>query len=138
VARGFLMVLDEWQSPEGQRFPIAPLRAVTEVAVVDVYGQASVVDPADYRLRPDSFEPMLRPRRSCLPRVPEGGSVELRFEAGFGADFAAVPDDLKQAVMLLAAHYYEYRDETGLSEGCMPFGVTSLISRYRPVRMGLG
>ena len=40
--------------------------------------------------------------------------------------------------MLLASHYYEYRDETALSQGCMPFGVTSLIARYRPIRLGLG
>ena len=43
--------------------------------------------------------------------------------------------DLAQAVMLLAAHYYEYRDETALAEGCMPFGVASLIERYRIVRL---
>ena len=42
------------------------------------------------------------------------------------------------AVLLLAAHYFEYRDETALSDGCMPFGVTSLIQRYRTVRFSLG
>ena len=38
--------------------------------------------------------------------------------------------------MLLASHYYEFRHETTLSEGCMPFGVTSLIERYRVMRLG--
>lgn len=137
IVRSFLLTLDGWQNPVGQRLPIAPVRSVTEVAIVDVYGQATVVEPTDYRMKSDSFDPALRPMHASLPGVPAGGSVEIRFDAGFGEDFTAVPDDLKQAVMLLAAHYYEYRDETGLSEGCMPFGVTSLISRYRPVRMGL-
>jgi len=41
-------------------------------------------------------------------------------------------------VLLLAAHYYEYRDETALGEGCMPFGVSSLIERYRTVRLFAG
>jgi uncharacterized phiE125 gp8 family phage protein len=36
---------------------------------------------------------------------------------------------------MLAAHYYEYRHEMGLSGGCMPFGVSSLIERYRTVRL---
>jgi uncharacterized phiE125 gp8 family phage protein len=52
--------------------------------------------------------------------------------------FDLLPADLQQAVLLLAAHYYEYRDEQSLGEGCMPFGVTSLIARYRALRMGLG
>ncbi|SNT38036.1 phage conserved hypothetical protein, phiE125 gp8 family [Antarctobacter heliothermus] len=75
---------------------------------------------------------------TSLPSVPTGGTVEIRFDAGYGATFDAVPEDLKQAVLMLAAHYYEYRSDVALSQGCMPFGVTSLIARYRPVRMGLG
>ncbi len=38
-------------------------------------------------------------------------------------------------MLLLAAHYYEYRHETALGGGCMPFGVTSLTERYRTVRL---
>lgn len=137
IARGFVLTLDGWRDAGGQRLPIAPVRSISEVAIVDAYGQATVVDPTEYRLKPDTFVPTLRPIRTTLPGVPQNGSIEIRFEAGFGDGFEAVPDDLKQAVMLLAAHYYEYRDETALSDGCMPFDVTSLISRYRPVRMGL-
>ena len=49
-----------------------------------------------------------------------------------------LPADLGQAVLLLAAHYYEFRHETQLGDGCMPFGVTSLIERYRTVRVFAG
>ncbi len=52
--------------------------------------------------------------------------------------WSEVPPDLQQAVFMLGAHYYEYRHETSLSDGCMPFGVTSLIERYRTVRIGMG
>ena len=51
-------------------------------------------------------------------------------------DFTSL--NLAQAVLLLAAHYYDYRAETALGQGCMPFGVTSLIARYRPLRVGFG
>lgn len=81
--------------------------------------------------------PRLMPAGGTLPGLPEGGAVEVRFSAGFGA-WGDLPADLAQAVLLLAAHYYEYRDETALAEGCMPFGVTSLIARYRRLRVGLG
>lgn len=137
ISRGFLMTLENWSSAEGQRLPVAPVQSVTEVALVDAFGAATIVDPGDYRLQKDAFDPKLRPMATFLPTVPSGGSVEVRFDAGYGATFDAVPEDLKQAVLMLAAHYYEYRSDTALSQGCMPFGVTSLIARYRPVRVGL-
>ncbi|MCX8227300.1 MAG: head-tail connector protein, partial [Sulfitobacter sp.] len=58
--------------------------------------------------------------------------------AGYGATWGQVPADLQQAVFLLAGHYYEFRHETNLSDGCMPFGVSSLIERYKPMRLGFG
>ena len=58
--------------------------------------------------------------------------------AGFATGWDELPADLAQAVLLLAAHYYEYRNETALSDGCMPFGVTSLVQRYRPMRIAPG
>ena len=62
----------------------------------------------------------------------------IGFVAGFGAAWGDVPADLRQAVLMLATHYYEYRHDTSLSSGCMPFGVTSLLERYRPVRLHMG
>ncbi|WP_323770061.1 head-tail connector protein [Antarctobacter sp.] len=137
VTRGFLVTLDAWTAPDSQRLPVAPVQAITEVALVDAYGIATIVDPTSYRLQKDAFDPRLRPMATSLPSVPTGGTVEIRFDAGYGPTFDAVPEDLKQAVLMLAAHYYEYRSEMALSQGCMPFGVTSLIARYRPVRVGL-
>ena len=45
------------------------------------------------------------------------------------------PPDLAQAVLLLAAEYYENRSEAGVSEGGLPFGVVTLIERWRTVRV---
>ncbi len=137
ITRGFLLTLNAWKTTSDQPLPLAPVSSITEIALVDAFGVASVVNPANYRLQADAFQPRVRPLVSSFPDVGDNGSVEIRFQAGYGATFDAVPDDLKQAVLLLAAHYYEYRDETALGQGCMPFGVTSLIARYRPVRIGL-
>ena len=81
---------------------------------------------------------MLRPAGALLPVVPTGSSLRLRFTAGYAEAWEELPADLGQAVLLLAAHYYEYRNETALSDGCMPFGVTSLVQRYRPLRLAPG
>ena len=73
-----------------------------------------------------------------MPSIPTAGAVVVTFQAGFGEVWGDIPADLRQAVMLLAAHYYEYRNETSLSDGCMPFGVSSLIERYKVMRIGSG
>ncbi|KAA8609696.1 hypothetical protein AL036_02920 [Salipiger aestuarii] len=138
ITRGFVWTLSQWRDPQAAVFPIAPVSAVSQLAIVDRFGAATVSDTGAYRLEADGMAPRLRPQASVLPCVPEGGAAEIRFTAGYGAAFEDIPADLAQAVLLLAAHYYEYRDETSLSQGCMPFGVTSLIARYRPMRMGFG
>lgn len=138
MIRGFVWTLHGWRDPGAQVLPVAPVVAIAQLALVDRFGVAEVVDPARYRLETDMTAPRLMPVGAALPTVPPGGSVELRFDAGYGAAFGDLPADLAQAVLLLAAHYYSYRDETALGQGCMPFGVTSLLARYRPMRIGLG
>ncbi len=50
-----------------------------------------------------------------------------------------MPADLRQAVFLLAAHYYENRSRRrGRCSGSMPFGVLVLIEAYRTARIGGG
>jgi uncharacterized phiE125 gp8 family phage protein len=83
--------------------------------------------------------PLLQPTALLLPTIDTGGMVEIEFAAGFGAAWEAVPPDLGQAVLLLAAHYYEHRNdatEAGLTQ--MPFGVSALIARFRRLRVGPG
>ncbi|MBV2361329.1 head-tail connector protein [Thalassococcus sp. CAU 1522] len=136
VRRTFLLTLDAWRDPAGQSLQIAPVESIVQVALVDRTGAATILTADRYRLQADSQQPMLRPTGALLPTIPGGGRAEIRFDAGFAADFGGLPADLAQAVLMLAAHYYEFRHETALGEGCMPFGVTSLISRYRPLRAG--
>jgi uncharacterized phiE125 gp8 family phage protein len=138
LVRDFLLSLHRWRDVTGQVLPIAPVQTVTQITLVDAFGAGSVISADRYMLVADGEAPRLAPVGACLPSIPEHGSVELRFEAGMAAVFGDLPADMAQAVMLLAAHYYEYRDETALGQGCMPFGVTSLIARYRPVRLGFG
>ena len=138
IARDFLCVLSRWRDVTGQALPIAPVVSVTQVALVDRFGGSVAVDADRYVVTADADAPELCPVGAVLPPVPEHGTAEIRFRAGMAGAFGDLPADLAQAVMLLAAHYYEYRDDTALSQGCMPFGVTSLIARYRPMRLGFG
>jgi len=138
ISREFIYTVTFWRKAEAQNLPVAPINAVGAVEIRDAADVAEVVDPGDYRLVQDGQAPMLRATGSLLPVIPTGGSAVIGFTAGYAVDWAGLPADLAQAVMLLAAHYYEYRNETALSQGCMPFGVTSLIERYRVMRIGTG
>lgn len=138
ITRQFSLSLHQWRDRAGQVLPLAPVSVVSEVALIDTSGAETIVDVALYRLLQDSQTPQLCPTGSLLPAVVTGGALRITMTAGMAADWGALPADLGQAVLLLAAHYYQYRDDTALSGGCMPFGVTSLIERYRVVRFGLG
>jgi len=138
IARDFTWTLSYWRDRSGQGLPVAPVGSVSSVTLVDVAGATTLVDAATYRLEADSQCPRLRPIASLLPMVPANGEVRISFNAGMSVDWGGLPADLGQAVLLLAAHYHEFRHETALSDGCMPFGVTSLIQRYRLVRISLG
>ena len=138
IERDYSWSLNGWRDPAGEVLPVAPVQAIGSVTLTDAAGAEAVAAAAAFRLERDTQRPRLRPAGTCLPTVPKGGSVKIAFSAGMSADWGGLPADLGQAVLLLAAHYYEYRDETVLGAGCMPFGVTSLIQRYRTVRFGAG
>ena len=108
---------------------------ISSVVLVDRAGTRTDVDVDAYWLERDLHCPRLRAVGAQLPTVPHAGMAEVMLTAGYGPAWTDIPADLRQAVLLLAAHYYEYRDETALSEGCMPFGVASLIERYKVVRL---
>ena len=135
IARIFGWEVPRWRDPHGQALPVAPVSEILSLTLRDASGYEDPADPATYRLERDTHRPRLIPVGTCLPYVPRGGAAVLRFVAGYGQAWGDLPADLGQAVLLLAAHYYEYRNETALGNGCMPFGVTSLIERYRTVRL---
>lgn len=138
IERTFTLTFNNWRSRTALVLPVAPVCAIEQVELQDPQGLANEITAETFRLVPDTQRPVLRPVGGVLPHIAEGGEVRVVFRAGMAADWGELPADLVQAVLMLATHYYEYRSDTGLGEGCMPFGVSSLIQRYRPVRIGIG
>jgi uncharacterized phiE125 gp8 family phage protein len=136
--RGFLWTLSKWQGVDAQALPVAPVTALNRVTRVARDGVEADVDLDTLRLVRNLQQPCIVSLGTMLPAIAQAGNVDIRFSAGWGANWDDIPSDLRQAVLLLAAHYYEFRSETSLSDGCMPFGVTSLIERYKTIRLGFG
>lgn len=135
VERAFSWTLTRWRDPSGQPLPVAPVVGVTSLILRDRADDEELIDPALYRLEADAQRPVLRPSGTSLPSIPAGGVAEIGFNAGYSQDWGGLPSDLGHAVTLLATHYYENRDVSGGSDRAMPFGVNSLIERYRTVRL---
>lgn len=137
LARSFLWTVARWREDASQALPVAPVRLIESVTLRDAEGSETAVDAVAWSLLRDAQRPRLVGRFGRnLPRIPRGGSATLRLVAGFGATWEDVPADLRQAVFLLAGHYYESRIETSARGGSMPFGVLALIEAYRATRIG--
>lgn len=134
ILRRFRWQFAHWRDGEGQAMPVAPVAAVLGVSLIQVCGLAVPVDPARWCLVPDAMRPRLRGVGLLLPQPAAGGRVEVEFDAGFGP-WAAVPGDLAQAVLLLAAQLWEHRHEVGGREAGLPLAVAALIERWRTVRV---
>ena len=138
IERDFSWTLNGWRDETGQALPVAPVSALLDVIFVSRLGVEHPLAAHFYKLEQDMQRPKLTPVAGVLPQVPTGGAVRIGFRAGYGATWDELPADLGQAVLLLAAYYYEYRNESSVGEGYMPFGVSSLIERYRTVRLFAG
>lgn len=135
ISRRFLWQLEDWRSGSEQALPVAPVTELVSVTLVDGADVSAVIDPARYKLVQDTHRPKLVATGSALPLVPMAGRAEVVFDAGFGASWAAVPADLAQAVLLLATEFYDNRHDSGQRNGGLPFGVVTLIERWRTVRV---
>lgn len=134
MQRQFSWALTRWSDSSAQTLPVAPVGRIISITVADASGAETIIDPEKYAFEADSHRPRIVSLTGTLPRVSAAGNLTIVFEAGFGASWDDIPADLRQAVLLLAAHYYENRSNTSGAGGIVPFGVMSLIEPYRTIR----
>ncbi len=138
IEREFNWTLTAWRDARRQPLPVAPVSAISGVVITAISGVETVIDPDRWYLEPDLQRPSLHPVGTCLPALPQGTSVTISMLAGFGPDWDDLPDDLSQAVMMLAAHFYEFRFDVSRAAPPFPTNVLALIAPYRTVRMFIG
>lgn len=135
LLRDFTWRLARWRDGYAQRLPIAPIAALHGVVLIDRAGAETPVAADRIRLETDSARPRLVAAGSALPAIPSGGAVQIAFSAGFGAAWGDIPADLRQAVLLLSAQYYESRDTGGADPD---FAIAALLEPWRDLRLGGG
>ncbi len=135
MERRFRWTVEDWRDPAEVALPVAPVSGIVSVTLVDAAGGETVLAPTTWRLVTDLHRPRLAGAGSALPAIPTDGQGVVEFDAGFGAAWSDVPADLQQAVLLLAAEFYEHRHDDGASAPGLPFGVVTLIERWRQIRI---
>ena len=135
MTRRFKLTLPDWRDLSEQALPVAPVGAIVSVTLVDAALDSTVVAAGRYRLVQDTHRPKVAATSYLLPAVPVDGKIEVVFDAGFGATWAEVPPDLQQAVMMMAAQYYEHRNQFAETTPGLPYPVQALIERWRIVRV---
>jgi uncharacterized phiE125 gp8 family phage protein len=130
------LALDRWPASGTALLKVHPLRAVLSVTLYGSEGEASVLAPESYQV-----DALSRPARIHVDTAPPAlramNGVEIDFSAGFGETGADVPDLLRRAILLLVAHWYEFRAGFGPSDQPVsyPAGYGRLIAFYRAGRL---
>jgi uncharacterized phiE125 gp8 family phage protein len=111
-----------------ERLPVAPVRAITDVAAVDSSGGVLPLASATYGVDVDSTgDGWVR------VTLPNGTSrVRVSGSAGIADEENGVPEPIRQGVLRLVAHLFTARDG---SDGEPPAAVTALWRPYRRMRL---
>ena len=133
VTQSWRLIRDVW--PADGRVPIlpVPLRSVTAARVYRLDGSMQSIDAGTY-IAETAAAPAVLWFKAPPPapgRVVAG--IEIDITAGYGDTAADVPADLRQAIRLLVAHWYENRGmiAAGQTVGLLPASVNAMLAPYR-------
>lgn len=136
IEQKWRLALDEWPREGCVAIPLHPVREILSVTAYGSEGEASLIDPSACQADLAS-----RPARLHLEGPPGAlramNGIEIDFAAGFGEAATDVPDLLRRAIVLLVAHWYEFRSGFGPADQPVsyPAGYERMIAPYRRRRL---
>jgi uncharacterized phiE125 gp8 family phage protein len=134
ISQGWSCFRDSWPVGHSLELPLSPVIALGDVKVYGEDDTAAAIDPAHYFLDNVSRPPrlVLRDGRIWPPPGRAANGIEIEVTAGFGTAASDVPQQLREAILLMVAHWYGSR---GDSEVRMPLSVAAIIAEFREVRL---
>jgi uncharacterized phiE125 gp8 family phage protein len=134
ITQAWSLFKDCWPVAPTLSLELSPVSAVADILVYGEEETPAVYDPAHYYLDAVSKPARVVLRSDRLPPMPgrRVNGIEVRFTAGFG-NAAAVPQDLKQAILILVAHWFDHR---GDADGALlPLTVNDIIRQHKIARL---
>lgn len=128
---------EQWGDAPGTggviRLPRPALIAVTAVEYVDTAGVLRTLAADQVLVGADEEPARLTPAYGLIWPVPrwQADAVRVTYTAGYGAA-AAVPEAIKQAMLLLVGHWYRNREAVALGTTSTPvqFSVEALLTPF--------
>lgn len=136
IEQKWRLALDAWPRKGCVVIPLHPVREILSVTAYGSEGEASLIDPSAWQA-----DLVSRPARLHLEGLPGAlramNGIEIDFVAGFGEAATDVPDLLRRAIVLLVAHWYEFRSGFGPADQPVsyPAGYERMIAPYRRRRL---
>lgn len=123
------VLIDDWPS---EIFAL-PLRPVHEINAIGLVNARTGIAATGYELLQSGDAAHLHIMTNDLPRPKQTRfGIRIDLTAGYGETPDAVPEDLRLAVLSLAAHWYDLEDWTQ-SHGrhAMPSNIAMLVDNHR-------
>ena len=138
ITQGWSYFLDAWPDRGCISLPLSPVQSVSAVTVHDEDGGSTVLDADDY-----AADVLSVPARLVLTEATPSSitrafnAYEVAFTAGYGDTGSDVPQPIRQALLLLVAHWFERREPVELGPGPqeVPAVAAGLLQPYRRVRL---
>lgn len=115
--------------------PKPPLRSVTSITYKDSDGASQTLSSSVYQVDTASQPGRIKLAYGQIwPSVRENDydSVAILFSAGYGGDPDSVPNEIRQAMLLLVAHWFENREPVNIGNitSALPFGVEAVLGMH--------
>ena len=138
ITQNWSYFLDKWPQSKTTYLPIDPIQTIEEVRFHDAQGSYEVIPVEDYSTDIISNHPRIRFHGAKpVNATSHFNQLEIRFVAGFGDEPADVPSDLKQALHMLAAHWFEQRDPIAFGGNFteVPHTIQALLNNYKKYKV---
>lgn len=127
--------IDCWPADGIYDVPLSPVQSIVDIKIYGDDDVAATLDHAHYLLdavsRPARV--VLRQGRSFPIPGRKINGIEVKFTAGFGIAATAVPEPIKQALLIIVSDWYAARGDVDAGE--FPLSARSLLTTYRLVRL---
>lgn len=108
ISQTLELALDNWK--DRIELPRPPLIGGVSITYTDENGSAATWDSSNYIVDDFSFVAAIQLKNNAsFPTIPlqETNGIRIQYVAGYGSIATAVPQRIKQAIIILAMHYFE-------------------------------
>ncbi|WP_417417468.1 head-tail connector protein [Hoeflea sp.] len=131
MSQGFRLALDDWPQDAVIQLMRTPVQTVDAILLYDADGVARNLELSGLLLDGIAHPARLVVTQRPRPSQPING-IEIEFTAGFNS-INEVPPELKRAILIHAAHLYEFRGAVSadMQPASIPAGYDRLIAPWQ-------